>query len=602
MTESQFINENKEDWKALETYLSSHQKDADELNRLFVKVSSDLSYARTYYPKRMVRVYLNELTQKVFDSINRREERSVFKELAYFFSTTLPLEIQKSKNALIISFTVFIIALLIGIVSSANSLDFVQTILGEAYVSMTEDNINNGDPMAVYKDKSKMDMVVGITLNNIKVAFFAFVLGLIGSLGSVIILLFNGIMVGAFQYFFYSKGLFLTSFLTIWIHGTIEISAIIVAGAAGIVLGNGILFPSTFYTSTSLKVSAKRAIRILLSTIPLFIIAGILESYVTRLTEMPVMIKWFIILGSLALIVFIYIVYPFFLFKGEQKQEEIDLYEEEDIDLNFLKLRNLGQINQDSFAQFRAFIPLFFTRFLPLLLLFFIPFLYYHFYSISFADDFTLSDIYIAVYESFRLPIGLFLFGGFYVLSVVLVVYFKDGSLNLQRALQCVKQFGFSLFIAILPVTILVQLETYWFWFGLIVIGPQWTMIMLGYVVNDESLSFSKVVDAYKSSFEKIGRYLIYILLLVFIGFMLNTFINTSIFSLVSDFVSWHNIFENRMVTIIWFETLMHSLVLYLMFVLGFVFFSNINGSNLCSIHSADLLEKVEDFEQKLSI
>ena len=77
---------------------------------------------------------------------------------------------------------------------------------------MTEENIEKGDPMAVYKDERKLGMFFGITTNNIRVSFLAFVLGFFGSVGTIIVLLQNGIMLGSFQYFFYSKGLFWTSF------------------------------------------------------------------------------------------------------------------------------------------------------------------------------------------------------------------------------------------------------------------------------------------------------------------------------------------------------------------------------------------------------
>ena len=84
--------------------------------------------------------------------------------------------------------------------------------------------------MGVYKDMQQSDMFFAITFNNVRVSFLAFVLGLLASVGTGFMLFYNGVMVGAFQYFFYQKGLLLTSFLTIWTHGTLEISAIVLAG------------------------------------------------------------------------------------------------------------------------------------------------------------------------------------------------------------------------------------------------------------------------------------------------------------------------------------------------------------------------------------
>jgi uncharacterized membrane protein SpoIIM required for sporulation len=129
-------------------------------------------------------------------------------------------------------------------------------------------------------------------------------------------LLYNGIMLGAFQYFFYQKGLLLTSVLTIWIHGTLEISAIIIAGCAGLVLGNSILFPGTYSRLESLKLGAKKGLKIIVGLVPVFIMAGFLESFVTRLTEMPSIVKTGIIFLSAAFIIYYFIIYPIQLHKN----------------------------------------------------------------------------------------------------------------------------------------------------------------------------------------------------------------------------------------------------------------------------------------------
>ncbi len=284
MTETQFIENNKEEWQELEYLLTLKNKNPDRLHDLFVKVSGDLAYAATFFPRRSVRVYLNQLTQQVFDSMEVKKMEWSFQPAKDFFGKILPQEMYRSRKILLISFLFFALAVMIGVISSANNPDFPEIILGEDYIRMTEENINDGDPMRVYTGHEQADMFFGITTNNVKVAFLCFILGLFGSLGTIIFLMFNGIMLGAFQYFFYSKDLFLESFLTIWIHGTIEVSAIIIAGTAGIVLGNGILFPKTYDRVSSLQISTKHAVRIIAGTIPLFIVAGFLESFVTRMT------------------------------------------------------------------------------------------------------------------------------------------------------------------------------------------------------------------------------------------------------------------------------------------------------------------------------
>jgi uncharacterized membrane protein SpoIIM required for sporulation len=153
-------------------------------------------------------------------------------------------------------------------------------------------------------------MFLGITFNNIRVSFYAFVAGVLLSIGTALLLFYNGVMLGAFQYFFYQQGLLLPSVLTIWIHGTLEISAIIVAGCAGFVIGNGILFPGTYTRTQSFMAGAKKGLKIVIGLVPIFITAGFLESFVTRHTEMPAALSVSIIAASLLFVVGYFIVYP----------------------------------------------------------------------------------------------------------------------------------------------------------------------------------------------------------------------------------------------------------------------------------------------------
>ena len=117
-------------------------------------------------------------------------------------------------------------------------------------------------------------------------------------------------MLGAFQYFFHFHGLLFESILVIWIHGTLEISAIIIAGAAGLTMGNSILFPGTYSRRNSFAIGAKEGMKMIVSLIPIFITAGFLESFVTRYTDMPIVLSLFIILTSSSFVIWYFIIYP----------------------------------------------------------------------------------------------------------------------------------------------------------------------------------------------------------------------------------------------------------------------------------------------------
>jgi len=234
MRETSFIKQNKEKWTELEAELRKPKKDPDRLSNLFVQVTDDLSYSRTFYPNRYVRVYLNNLAQRIFLDIYKRKKdhRSRFLN---FWKEELPLLVYQSRKEFLLSFIIFLVSMAIGIFSGMHDQNFARLILGDSYVEMTKEYIRSGDPMKVYKVHSGFDMFLGITINNLYVSFLTFLCGLLFVIGTLGMLIRNGIMVGTFQYFFIERGLFKESFLTIWMHGMLEIPCIIIAGAAGIV-------------------------------------------------------------------------------------------------------------------------------------------------------------------------------------------------------------------------------------------------------------------------------------------------------------------------------------------------------------------------------
>ncbi len=319
MREAAFIKRHKEKWQQFEDILSKKiSVSPDKLSDLYIEITDDLSYAKTFYPHSKVVAYLNGVAAaahlKIY--VSKKESKNRF---ISFFKTEFPLEFYQHQKQLLIAFSVFLFFAIVGAFSAANDVDFVRVILGDSYVNMTLENISKGDPMAVYKQQAEMDMFLGITINNIRVAMMAFVLGILFSIGTLYVMMQNGIMLGSFLYFFYDKDLLWESSRTIWIHGTIEIAVIIIAGCAGMVLGNGLLFPKTYSRLESFKKSIKAGLKIMVSTIPFFIIAGFLEGFVTRHTEMPDWLAVFIIVASLGVLVFYYIIYPIQLTKKLRK-------------------------------------------------------------------------------------------------------------------------------------------------------------------------------------------------------------------------------------------------------------------------------------------
>ena len=310
MKEIQFLKNNASKWEGFEKLINGRDgADPDRVAELFIELTDDLSYARTYYPGSRVTAYLNGLTAKFHQAIfrNKKEERA---RITAFWRCEQPALALKYRKELLVSLVIFLIAAGIGVLSSAQDDGFVRLILGDSYIKMTLDNIEKGDPLAVYKSMNNVDMFLGVTVNNIMVAVMAFAFGLFFSFGTGYILFNNGVMLGAFHYFFYKKGLLAASLLSIWLHGTLEISAIIVSGGAGFVIGNSVLFPGTYSRAASFRRGARDGLKILIGVVPVFVIAALLEGFVTRHSGMPRPLSIGIISASLVFIVWYYIYYP----------------------------------------------------------------------------------------------------------------------------------------------------------------------------------------------------------------------------------------------------------------------------------------------------
>ncbi|MEP0301700.1 MAG: stage II sporulation protein M, partial [Maribacter dokdonensis] len=232
MREAAFVKQNKEKWIAFEKAINlGASTDPDELANGYIQLTNDLAYAQTYYAESKTLLYLNELASLAHQKIYKNKKESNNRILS-FWITEFPLFFRQYHNTLGIAFLIFIIASAIGSLSAINDATFVRLILGDAYVNETLNNIANGDPAAIYKGGSEIGSFLGITINNIRVAFLAFAFGVITSIGTAYILFSNGVMLGAFITFFYTKGVFFEANKQIWLHGTIEISVIIIAGCA----------------------------------------------------------------------------------------------------------------------------------------------------------------------------------------------------------------------------------------------------------------------------------------------------------------------------------------------------------------------------------
>ncbi len=310
MKEATFIKQNKHRWEAFEaTAKNQQQADPDTLAELFIQLTDDLSFARTQYPESRTTKYLNALAGNVHLEIykNKREDKNRF---ITFWKEELPQVMYETRKSLLYAFVIFIVAGIIGALSAMYDDTFVRLILSDGYVNMTLENIKAGNPTNVYANEGEMMMFVMITLNNVLVSFKVFVYGLFASLGTGLYLFYNGLMVGTFIMFFSLENQLSQALPVIMLHGTIELSSIVIAAAAGFTMGNSLIFPGTYSRLVSFKMGAVKGLKIVMGLVPFFILAGFIESFITRYAFMHWSFKALIIGLSALLMIYYFVIYP----------------------------------------------------------------------------------------------------------------------------------------------------------------------------------------------------------------------------------------------------------------------------------------------------
>src|SRR5215213_7640578 len=264
--EAAFIKRNKDHWEKVQ---QGGTEDADEMATDFIRLVDDLSYAKTFYPHSKVTHYINSLAARIYLRIyqNRKEESN---RLLLFWKRDLPLTIRKHHGVILFCFLLFALFFSVGFFSSMQDETFVREMLGNDYVDMTEQNIETGNPFGVYQSGSSFLMWAGFMINNIMVSLMYFVRGLLFCFLTIIALVRESVRIGAFEYMFYAKGLGGQAVVTVLLHGLLELTAIIIACAAGVVLGKSFLFAGAISRLDALRQGVKEGVKIIVGLMPVF--------------------------------------------------------------------------------------------------------------------------------------------------------------------------------------------------------------------------------------------------------------------------------------------------------------------------------------------
>ncbi|WP_369690697.1 stage II sporulation protein M [Neobacillus fumarioli] len=262
--------------------------DITNFYRLYQKAVQNLSYSQTYFPQSEVTFYLNALVSKVHNLLYK-DQVSSFKQIRQFFGTTFIGLLLEQWKFVIVAMILFAIGAVGSYFSLLNDPMHIYSLLPqEVAKGVSPEQLGKGGGAI-----NSSLMSTTIMTNNIRVAIFAFAGGITFGILTVYLLVTNGIMLGSLAALYWHHGKTFAFWAYIVPHGMIELTAIFISGGAGLLMGYKLLVPGNYSRIFQLKNQAKRSVQLLLGTIPLFVIAGIIEGFITP-AAIPLAVKYIV--------------------------------------------------------------------------------------------------------------------------------------------------------------------------------------------------------------------------------------------------------------------------------------------------------------------
>lgn len=250
--------------------------EAAELARLYRLAASDLAAARRAGPDSTAAQYLNDLTMRAHSRLYAPRRTNLL-AVWHFLKDRYPALVAQYRQGFLLATLLFFVGTVIGFAAVTWDPNLAEALVPaqfrEAVARPLEGELATlgSSPM----------LSTQILTNNIKVGILAFGLGLSFGVGTTYVLLYNGVMLGGLAAVYHRAGLAIPFWATILPHGVIELTAIFLSGAAGFVLAGALIRPGLLTRRQALARSAPGALGLVLGTIPMFIVAGLIEGFIT---------------------------------------------------------------------------------------------------------------------------------------------------------------------------------------------------------------------------------------------------------------------------------------------------------------------------------
>jgi uncharacterized membrane protein SpoIIM required for sporulation len=271
-----------------------------ELALLYRQSASDLATVREDPASKQLAVYLNQLLGRAHNLIYMGRKASR-RGIWTFYKDIYPAIFRQTFPDTLVAFVLFLAAGFAGFLMGLADPSFTRHFLGPQMIQTIERHEMWTHSIVTVKPLASS----AIMTNNISVAFSTFALGITAGIGTVWMMLLNGLMMGVVAVACWREGMSLPLWSFVAAHGVLELPAIFIAGGAGLGIAKGLLFPGSLPRRESLVRAGAQSVRLVLGTIPMLLVAGVVEGFVSP-TDLPASLK-FLLAGALAILLVLYL-------------------------------------------------------------------------------------------------------------------------------------------------------------------------------------------------------------------------------------------------------------------------------------------------------
>ena len=283
-----WIQTRRDDWQRLADLLDRAQAgklhalseaELAEVGDLYHQVTSDLAVARRDYARHQVVTYLNQLTGRAHSLVYRGEPLEL-RRIWRFFARTFPRLYRETGRYTLVAALLFFVPAAAGLLVTWAEPDAAYTLLPPGHQDIIP-LVEGGEMWTDIPAQIRSVASSFIMTNNIQVTFFAFAGGVLAGLPTIYVMVFNGLLLGTIAGLCqaYDLGLALWSFVLP--HGVIELSVIFITGGSGLMMGHALVSPGLLRRRDALVAAARKAVRLIFGCVPLLVIAGTIEGFVS---------------------------------------------------------------------------------------------------------------------------------------------------------------------------------------------------------------------------------------------------------------------------------------------------------------------------------